>query len=180
MGVSIGKEKIGDLYVEIEVESSGKFAATIEEEEYSADTKADLIEKLRKAYKRRQKVDPVEITLLDYDQEWQETPSYQKAKRFPGRREGEDPEDGYHTHATLRGKNPRTRQLLVTINEKKDTLDYSYRGTPIARRLSEPELVEFRRLKQAIRDAKAAYDAWYQSVKFDVDGWLKPAEQDEP
>jgi hypothetical protein len=172
MSITIGREKIGGTFVDIEVESGGRFTAALEGEEYQADTKAGLVEILRKAAKRQQKRTPVEITLLDYDHAWQQIPTYQRKRVDETRLNPEEPEAGYVTHAQLRGQNPRTRALLLTIGTEKVPLDYSYHSTPIARRLSEAEVAEFQRLKAAIRDAEAAYAAWEAGVRFDVKAWL--------
>lgn len=166
MSVTIGRETIGGEQVEIQVDSNGKFEAELDGAEYRADTHAALVETLRKAAKRRAKLTPVEITILDY-------------KATSGRW-NEDSHEGSITHAVLRGKNPRTRSLLITVGADKTTYDtYSSRDRNIARRLTEAEVEEFRRLKAAIKAAEDEYQAWQTSVRFDVEAFLSKAGPEE-
>jgi len=170
--MKLGTERIGGRdgpRIEIEVDALGVFSAEVDEVEYTGKTKDELIEKLKKAVRRQARMTPVEITILDFDPAIRDRPRYNRTR--------EETEEGRHTHATLRGQNPRTRELLLTIDGKKSA-EYSL-DDQITRRLSDAEVAEFQRLKVAIAAAEAAYAEWLKGVSFDVKGWLAKKEKAE-
>ena len=163
MGVRIGEEKIGDERVWIEVTSAGRFTASLGGEEHTADTKAELVERLRKAAKRQRARTPVAVTVLEWT---------------PDRRGSywDKPERGELTDLLLRGRNARTREWLVS------TLSGEKRGIALhkpafVRRLTEEERAEYATLCRAIVEAEAAYAAWIAARRFDADAWLAGEEE---
>lgn len=159
-GTTIGTEAIAGQTIEIRVTRNGEFAAEVGGEEFSAESKAALVELLRKAIKKQNKLSPVAVTILDWT----------NVRR--GRGVSED-RQGQYVHATLRGKNPRTRAWLISVGDEKISMDgYGYQFT-IARRLTEAETNHFQELWQTIEAAKTALEKWKASVTFDAQGWLE-------
>lgn len=154
MGTKISTETIAGHRIDVEVNSGGKFEMEYDDQEFTGDTKAEVVEKVKKAISRAKRQPAIDVTILERSRNpqtsWQRT------------RKSEVDETIALVDATLRGINPRTRQLLITWTDgEKEQLYYDQ---VIARRLTDDEKAEYLRLRVAIKDAAQAYETWKEGV----------------
>lgn len=159
--------KIGERKIAIEVSATtGKFTAEFDEQDYSADTRADLVEQLKKVVKRADRSRPIGVTMLGM---------VVKTARKSWAMEGAGTVD-----AMLRGRHDRNRAWLLTSVDGKHKFQvsgYSSDAT-IARRLTLAEALEYREKFEAVRAATTALEDFVGAVKVDPAELLRKAVAD--
>lgn len=148
--------KLGKHKIDIEVGHNGKFSAVLDDQDYSADTQAELLEQLKKAIRRLEKQKPIEVTVLGIVKS--------KHGHYRDYNEG----DGF-LHALLRGRHDRNRVWLMTTEDGKEKFQiggYERDGT-IVRRLTHAETSAYMALLEQRRKTKTAIEDFIGAVKLD-------------
>lgn len=162
MGVRVGAETVQGERIDIEVEKSGQFSADWDGHTFREDTKAKLLEALKKAIKASSKRPPVEVTILDW--------------RFESNFNDDD--RGYVAHVQLRGQNVRTHQYLLTCTgedgePEKRTIYANEFTERVVRRLTDEEVAEYSVLVDKVKQAEAAVQAFREARAFDAEAWIR-------
>lgn len=167
--MKIATETIGGQQIEIDVDAAGVFTAEYQDEEYRGETLKALKDKLIEAGKQVRAERAVPVTVLN------RVPT--RAKNTYGKTDPFEQGTGV-VHATLRGQHARLKSWLLSGPEGQKFSESTYGHSEIARRLAEPEVSEYYALKDAIRVAEEAYQAFLDRVLIDpkaaLDGEMKP------
>jgi hypothetical protein len=144
--------------VEIEVDSRGFFTAEVGEERevLSGSTLEELETKLRRRCAKLAKREPIEISILG-------ATFGKKPKSWVGAANEVYEAEGQILDCILRGANPRTRQLLLTIGKHKIQWDRGYGDNNhpfVTKRLSDADKSEWRRLESEARSSAAMLEAF--------------------
>lgn len=163
--------QIGKRAIEIEITPAGKFIAVLEDMDFKADTKAELIEQLKKAVKRADRVKPIAVTVVGL-----------VPKRGRKSWDHEHFENGAGAvDAVLRGYHQRNRVWLLTSvdgGHKFNVGGWSSEGTVIVRRLTLAETLEYTKKLEAMRVAKTALEDFIGAAKVDPAKLLEKGDSD--
>lgn len=167
--MKIATETIGGQKIDIDVDGAGVFRATYEEEEYRGESLKAVKDKLIEAAKQVQIERAVPVSVLDW------IPTKEKSRY--GKTEPFEQGTGV-VHATLRGQHARLKSWLLSGPEGQKFRLSTYDHSWIAHRLAEAEVSEYHALKDAIKVAEDAYQAFLDRVLIDpraaLDGEMKP------
>lgn len=174
--VTVDTIKLNGAEVEIEFSAKlSKFYAKFDDVDYDAKTIDELKAQLTKAAKKAKSFEPVPTTLL--------AARWGKPAKGSTWRGGEDDlqtgteEIGNAIDIVLRGKNPRTRAALITVNGKKMALDgYRHGDSVITRRLTPAEHKQYKALADTLKAAEKDLEAFVAGVKVDIDVLTKGEE----
>lgn len=170
-------EKIGEARIDIEVDGDGKFWGEFNDQTYSAKTRDELLELLKKAVKKATSQGAVDVTVLGLVPAVKGRYGYDSGPFAPG--------DGV-VHAKLRSKHERQSQYLLLSDGDGERTKFqvsTYRradGAVIARRLTLEEVREYQQLCETMRVAKTALEDFVGRVQIDPDKALKDATRPEP
>lgn len=163
-------EKLGKHSIEIEVDRKGKFSAQFDDQDYAAETHAELVELLKKAVKRHDRYKPIEVTVLGVMFKPARR-SFDNEKIMAG--------DGT-IDAVLRGYHARNRVWLLTSvegSEKFQLGGYNCKGV-IVRRLTLEETLRYLKLAEDRRIAATAIEDFVGSVKVDPKELVEAAQKE--
>lgn len=172
--VTIETKKFNDEEVEITFNAkAGKFFATFDTVSYDSKTLEDIVDQLTRAAKAQKKIDPIPVSIVSA--RW---------GRGEGRYDTQNDlrtgteERGNSIDCVFRGRNPRTRAFLLTVEGKKLSLETYRRGdTVITRRLTPAEHAQYKALSATVAAAEKDLEAFVQSVKLDIDKALGEKEE---
>jgi hypothetical protein len=161
-------EKVRGEAIDIEVNGAGEFSATYEDQDYTANSKKELIEQLDRAVKKAKTVKAVDVTVLGL---------VEKTARSRWDTERFEQGDGF-VQAKLRSRHERQRVWLMVTDDKDKTKfaigNYRSEGT-IVRRLTPAECAHYLELCAAVRVAEAALKAFIDEVQIEPAEMLKQA-----
>jgi hypothetical protein len=162
-------ERILDKRIDVEIDGSGMFSAEFEDQDYSAPTRKELVEKLQAAVRKAKKQGTVNVTVLGL------VPA---AKRYAS-------DDNYApgagvVHAKLRARHERQNAWLLISESKQRFQVGTYRtDSTIVRRLTDAEVAGYLDLREAVRMAEVALEDFIGAVKIDPDQALQDAAEAE-
>jgi hypothetical protein len=166
-------EKIGDARIDLDVDGHGTFSAEFNDQRYTAKTREELVEQLKKAVKKASQQGAVDVTVLGIVESGKQRGGYSSDGPFK--------KGGGFVQAKLRARHERQHNtwLLVTDDDrfastKFQVGSYSHDGD-IVRRLTIAEAMEYMKLIEAERVAKTALEDFVGAVKLDVDAALEAA-----
>lgn len=156
--MKLATETVSKQKIEIEVDSHGQFSAEFNDMSFSAKTRLELLEQLKKAVRTFEKTKPVLVTVLGL---------VRKANRRSW--DTEHFIQGAGTvDAKLRGHHDRNRVWLLTSEDGQKFQVGGYRSdATIARRLTTAEAVRYGELVEAIRVATTALEDFVGCVGID-------------
>lgn len=174
--VTIETKKFGEESVTITFSArAGKFFGSLDGEDYEAQTLGELEEQLKRAAKRKSKQEPMPITLLAARWGADKNSRSKHIDLQTGTEERGNTIDGI-----WRGKNPRTRAHLLTIEGEKKSLEtYRSGDTVIARRLTPAEHKQYAALSATVLAAEQDLETFVAGVKLDTDALLAGADNGE-
>lgn len=166
--MKLSTETIGDQKIEIEVEQGGMFVASFNDHDYRASTRVELLDQLKTAVKKAAQQGMVDVSVLGLVPTTNDDRLYSRTTPY---KLG----DGV-VHAKLRSRHEReyNTYLLVSDAKQKFKVSGSLEGT-IARRLTDPEVAEYLRLREALRVATTAVEDFVGAVKLNPDEALASA-----
>lgn len=154
-------EKISEQRIDIEVDTNGGFSATFNDQDFNAKTRLELIEQLKKAVKRFERVTPVEVTILGL---------VRKKNRKSWDSEAFEQGAGA-VNAKLRGRHVRNRVWLMESDDDDKACKFHLGGYKsdgtIVRRLTPKETLRYNELLEQKRVAETALEDFVGSVKVD-------------
>lgn len=162
-------ERILDEKIDIEIDGHGTFSAEFNDQDYSAPTRKELLEKLQVAIRKARLQGTVPVTVLGLvpvvKKQWSSDGHYDKGAGI--------------VQAMLRARHERQSCWLLVSEEKKkfQVSVYEREGVVIARRLNLAEVTRYLDLREAVRVAEVALEDYVGSVKINPDDALHDATQ---
>lgn len=176
----VSVQVVGAHRIDINVDDNGNFSAEFNDQDFSAKTKADLVEKLTKAVKRADAQGVVDVTVLGL------VPLMPgKGSAWRGRGEHFEQGAGF-VNAKLRGQHERSYHTYLLVSEAgigyKAGVKFQVSGSRegvICRRIDLQEGLRYMELLEAKRTADTALEDFIGLVKIDVDETLAAARKKE-